>query len=464
MPQETVCKIVRQYNKFPVSKEDMDKLLEIGEDYGKVKNYVYRRYGGIRSLSKLYPGYTIQNEMTRSGLRENLKMPSVYFYLAVFEALGDIKSQWTRTKTLILNNISKNQGLTEEERHFLRYLIKVNNALDSVLNGSPLNLPKEIRCHYDALAADVDVEKANGYLCRQVRKLHKAPHTDEVKGFSMTERAYRYKDHGIYISIKEKRKRIFIPLTDGNTYTRQIQIRLFAEESRVELRVPVDVAVKGHRDHEKRVGVSFGMLTMLVTDEGHEYGEELGRYQAKLSDWLQEQSTIYNQNRQANPGRKKYYANKERLTGQLHGYINQELNRFIKEEKPKAVYYPRLPRSGTSGPSRKMNHLASTWQRGYICSRLTQKCREQAIELVEVPSKDIGRTCSRCGEIWGGISGKRNAAQEGSDAGRQSEEAQGAPGGDVFTCPYCGYKADKKQNAACNVKRRGEEARGRKDG
>ena len=80
----------------------MDKLLEIARDYRDVKNHIYTRYGGISGLSKIYPGYTVQNEMTGSGLRERLNMPSVYFYLAVFDALGDIKSQWTRTKSKLL--------------------------------------------------------------------------------------------------------------------------------------------------------------------------------------------------------------------------------------------------------------------------------------------------------------------------------------------------------------------------
>ena len=65
MPAKTLCKIVRQYNKVPVSKEDMQKLLEIAQDYASVKNHVHQRYGGVNSLPKLYPGYTIQNEMTR---------------------------------------------------------------------------------------------------------------------------------------------------------------------------------------------------------------------------------------------------------------------------------------------------------------------------------------------------------------------------------------------------------------
>ena len=107
---EKICKTVHQYSKEPIPETDMQKLMEIAEDYKKVKNYVYSRYGGIRSLSKLNPGYTVQNEMTRSGLRAELAMPSVYFYLAVFDALGDIKSQWTRTKSKLLKLIAVNRS------------------------------------------------------------------------------------------------------------------------------------------------------------------------------------------------------------------------------------------------------------------------------------------------------------------------------------------------------------------
>ena len=101
MPQKdtrkTVCKTVCQYNREPLSDTDMQKLTDIAGDYRTVKNYVYQRYSGIASLPKIYPGYTVQNEMTASGLRGELGIPSVYFYLAVFDALGDIKSQWTKT-------------------------------------------------------------------------------------------------------------------------------------------------------------------------------------------------------------------------------------------------------------------------------------------------------------------------------------------------------------------------------
>lgn len=71
------------------------------------------------------------------------------------------------------------------------------------------------------------------------------------------------------------------------------------------------------------------------------------------------------------------------------------------------------------------------WQRGYIRKRIQQKCREQAVELVEVLGKDISRECSECGE-----KGKKEKGK--------------------FVCLQCGYQAEEKVNTARNVKKRGQ--------
>lgn len=431
MPSDKICKTVHQYNKEPVSAEDMRKLQEIAEDCRKVKNYVYTRYGGIGSLPKLYPGYTIQNEMTKDGLRNRLGLPSVYFYLAVFDALGDIKSQWSRTKAKVLESITRNEGFTPEEKHYLRFLVKVSNAFEAVLNQTPLKLPQEIQKTHDELAFQVDAEKLRRYLCRQVRKYHVRQHTDMADGFSVSQKAYRYQNHGICISTKEKRKRIFIPLTDGNEYERQIYVKLYPQRGDVEIKVPVDVAVKSHEDYTGQVGVALGIYRMLTTDQGHCYGEELGKYQTEYADWNRTQTRSYNRNRQDNPGRKKYSARKRRYTERLHGYINQELNNFLKTEKPRVIYMVRLPKPQAGGINKKINHSVAQWQRGYIRKRLEQKCQEQSVEIVEVLGKDISVQCSRCGA--------RGVRSEGS-----------------FHCPQCGYESDEKTNTAQNVKRRGQ--------
>ena len=75
MSQEIIYKTVYQYNKETIPARDMERLSEIAEDCRTVRNYVYDRYGGIGGLAKIYPGYTVQNEMTKSGLRERLGLP-----------------------------------------------------------------------------------------------------------------------------------------------------------------------------------------------------------------------------------------------------------------------------------------------------------------------------------------------------------------------------------------------------
>lgn len=430
-PLDTICKTIHQYSKGPVSDENMEKLSEIAKDCCIVKNYVYTRYGGIGSLGKLYPGYTVQNEMTESGLRQRLNLPSVYFYLAVFDALGDIKKQWSRTKARILELLNKNERLSADEKHYLRFILKVSNAFEAVVSQRPVILRRDIQKSYDELAARVDTEKLHRYLCRQVRKYHTKQHTDMACGFRLSEKAYRYEDHGIYIAIKEKRKRIFLPLTDNNRYRRQIYLKLLPESNRIEIKVPVEVAVKSHEDYTGQTGVAMGIHTMLTTDNGHLYGEELGRMQTEYTDWIRLQTGIYNQNRESNPGRKKYYAAKRRRLEQLHSYINHELNRFLETEKPQTVYIVRLPAPGKGGKNPRINHTITLWQRGYIKKRLEQKCQEQSIQLIEVLGKDISNECSRCGAI-----------------GTRTE-------GD-FLCPKCGYKAKEKINTAQNVKKRGQ--------
>lgn len=431
MPRDKICKTIHQYNKEPVSEEDMQRLTEIAKDCQTVKNYVYTRYGGIGSLGKLYPGYTVQNEMTESGLRQRLELPSVYFYLAVFDALGDIKSQWSRTKARILELLNKNERLSADEKHYLRFLLKVNNAFEAVVSQRPVTLRRDIQKSYDELASGVDTQKLHRYLCRQVRKYHTRQHTDMACGFRLSEKAYRYEDHGIYIAMKEKRKRIFVPLTDNNRYRRQIYLKLLPESNNIEIKVPVEVAARNHEDYTGKTGVAMGIYTMLTTDEGHLYGEELGRMQTEYTDWIRLQTGIYNQNRENNPGRKKYYAAKRRRLEQLHSYINHELNRFLETEKPETIYIVRLPAQGKGGRNPRINHTITLWQRGYIRKRLEQKCREQSIELVEVLGKDISNECSQCGAM-----------------GSRSE-------GD-FLCPQCGYETKEKINTARNVKKRGQ--------
>lgn len=221
-----------------------------------------------------------------------------------------------------------------------------------------------------------------------------------------------------------------MPLTDSNQYRCQIYIKLNPELACLDIHVPIRVAVKSHEDYSSQRGVAMGIYTMLTTDEGNRYGEELGKYQTEYADWVRCQTSIYSRNREDNPGRKKYAAKKKRLTEQMHSYINHELNRFLQTEKPKSVYMAKLPPPQAGGVNKKINHSVAMWQRGYIRSRLKLKCREQSVELKEVWGKDISIQCSSCGAL--------GTRQKG-----------------WFTCDSCGYTAEEKTNTARNALKRG---------
>ncbi len=430
MPPGTICKTVRQYNSEPLSESDMRRLQEIARDYRAVKNYVYQRYGGIKSLPKIYPGYTVQNEMTASGLRASLGLPSVYFYLAIFDALGDIKNQWTQTKSRIEKCIRENENLMPEDRHYLRFVMKQSHCFECILLGLQMDLSKDWQKSFEEVRAEVDEKRLNQYLCRQVRRHLRKLHTDAADGFAVAERAYRYENHGIYLAAKEKRKRIFIPLTDNNSYTRQLYIRLFPEEGNVVIHVPVETRVRENTDYQKEVGLAMGIRTMFVTDEGAVYGERYSEHQFALADYVRKGNSRYRKNKDNNPGRKKYMAGRDRLEAALHTYINAEINRMLRTEKPAVIYLPKLPQSSKAGVNKRINSSVNMWQKGYVRDRLTQKCREQSVELIEVFGKDISNECSQCGAI--------------------GKKAEG-----IFACNTCGAKLPERENAAKNVLKRG---------
>ncbi len=431
MPQGTICKTVHQYNSEPVPDAVMKKLVEIAKDYSSVKNYVYQRYGGIGGLSKIYPGYTVQNEMTASGLRARLGLPSVYFYLAIFDALGDIKNQWTQIKSRTEKCIRENANLTPEDRHYLRYVMKQSRCFESILLKQEIVLADEWKNSFAQVRSCVEEGQLNQYLRRQVRRHIKKLHTDGADGFMVSGQAYRYDDHGIYLAIKEKRKRIFIPLTDNNRYTSQINIRIFPEEGNIVIHVPVETRVKQNENYHNTIGLALGIRNMFVTDQGNGYGEKFSEYQYALADFVREGNARYQKNKGNNPGRKKYTAGKDRLEATLHTYINAEINRMLQTEKPAVIYLPKLPPPSKAGVNKKINYSVNVWQKGYVKSRLTQKCRERSIALINVWGKDISNACSQCGAI-----GKKTK--------------------DVFICNACGANLPERENTAKNVLQRGQ--------
>lgn len=438
---EKICRSVHQYSKGKIPDEDMEKLTGIAHDCMLVRNYVYRKYGGIGGLEKIYPGYAVDTEMAACGLREKLNLPSVYYSRAVFDALGDIKTQWTQVKNGIYAAMNGNERFSPEDRHYLRFVIKAGGCFEAILNGRKAEAPKEMQAKYAEVLEDAGhgsmehIQSLDRYLRRQVRKRLRKLHTEKEDVFSVKARGYRYGEcggeHGIFLTTREKGKRLFLPLTDKSVYDRVLTLKLNPGQGSVEIVIPLFTEAKVHKDYMGETGVSIGLWDMATTDKGHVYGTEFGRKQKELSDFILASADAYRRERGNNPGRKKATARRKRLESSLKTYVNMELNRLLLQEKPGILYLPKLPVSPTTGKGKSGDtFFLRAWKKGYVEERLRFKCRQNSIRIVEVMGKGIGTECSICG-------------------------AQGRQEGGQFRCGSCGYEAGRKVNSARNALNRG---------
>ncbi|MCX4338616.1 MAG: zinc ribbon domain-containing protein [Lachnospiraceae bacterium] len=451
MEKEKLCKAIHQYSDGKIDQEDMERLLDIARDCMTVRNCVYQKYGGIKSLGKIYPGYTVQNEMTASGLREKLNLPSVYFYPAIFSALREIKTQWALVKRNIYAAINQNERLTPEDRHYLRFAVKVNGCFENILNGRAVQIPVEMMPRYESVVSGLPgnteerVQNLNRYLCRQVRKKLRKLHTEKFLYFSVWERGYRYghsknregpERFGIFLTTKERRKRIFIPLTDTNQYCGVLDIKLVPDRNKIEIISTVFTDVKKHKDYINEIGISLGVWDMITTSTGNIYGGEFGKMQKEIYDYSVAEHRAYGRDNKTAP-RKNYLARKEKLEAGLKNYVNREINRFFAQEKPEKIYMARLPQN-PGGQVDAGRYLLRVWKKGYVIERLQWKSRKNVIEIIEVQGKGLSVECSRCGALC---------------------EAQHQDRYEDFKCGKCGYEEDRKINAAKNALNRGKTER-----
>lgn len=436
----TVTKTIWQYSE-PLPEETMAFLRGIAADYCKVKNCVYEKYAGIRNLNNLTPVYNILNEMRCCGLREQLDLPVVYYELAIADAVTNIRSNWSNVKNRIGSCITENENLSDDDKLYLRTVLKLNSVYASVLNHQEYEMPRRA----DGLV--IDVKRLNNLLCRLTRRYLTQPKSDCTDSFRISPNGYSYKDGVMRIVCRIPRRRVPIPLKDNRMFDRQMQIQI--RQNDVVLAVPVEAKVKKHHDYTDTVYIYIGSHDMLTLSNEHIYGAALD----ELTDPETERLTRKNRERRKhytayiqsaedgdtqkvqniernNFGKIKYDRQKEREREKTKTFINSELNRMIAQEKPARIVITRpVTRNKTKIYAKSANRKMARRFNGYIRERLAYKCRVHSIELVEISSKDTGQKCSACGET--GV--------------RQGKE---------FVCENCGLNTTIALNSARNIQQK----------
>lgn len=438
--RETLTKTITQHTK-ELDTETLAFLCGIAKDYAKVKNVVYQRYSGIRHVDSLTPVYSILNEMRVCGLREQLNLPVVYYELAIADAVSDIKTNWAVLKKKINELVTANENLSADEKMYIRVVLKMNSTFSAVLNREFCELPDK------AKGLLIDTGRLDNRIRRMVRKYLTKPKTDYSQFFRVSPNGYRYGDGGIYLVSRTPRYRIFVPLKNNEKYDRQILFTI--GEGSATLHIPVETKIKKHTDYTNTVCMHIGNQVMFTLSNGAVYGGALGQMvfpetlrldqknqerrklirEAKnhMADGLFDKAKAIESN---NLGRQKYNSTKSRVRADTIRYINTEINRMLREEKPACIVIPsRVLKGREKHYSRTVNLKLTRSFQGYVRERLAFKCRLNGVDLVEVNSKGTGSLCTVCG-------------------------AQGKRWKDEFVCENCGSHISAALNSARNVKKK----------
>ncbi len=436
----TVTKTVWQYSQ-PLPEETMTFLRGIAADYCKVKNHVYRNYSGISNVNNLTPVYNILNEMRHCGLREQLNLPAVYYELAVADAVTNIKCSWGTVRNKIGECITANENLSDGDRIYLRTVLKMNGVYAAVLNHQEYEMPR------NAAGLDIDVQHLNNLLCRLTRRYLTKPQTDHTDSFRISPNGYSYKDGAMRIVCRIPRKRIAIPMKDQRTFDRQLQVQI--RQNDIVLAVPVETKVKKHPDYTDTIYVYIGSRDMFTLSNGHIYGGSLEELTDPETERLAQKNrerrkmyTAYMQSTEEgntekagnikanNLGKTKYDRQKEKERVRTTTFINAEINRMIRLEKPARIVITRpVTKNKTKIYAKSANRKLTRNFNSYIRERLAYKCRIHAIELVEIYSSRTGTICSACG-------------------------AEGKRQGKAFECESCGMKTTIALNSARNIQQK----------
>ncbi|MDE6055732.1 MAG: transposase, partial [Lachnospiraceae bacterium] len=131
-----------------------------------------------------------------------------------------------------------------------------------------------------------------------------------------------------------------------------------------------------------------------------------------------------------NLGKRKYDRQKEKEKVKTTTFINAEINRMNKAEKPARVVITKpVTKNKSKIYSKSANRKLARNFNSYIRERLAYKCKVHSIELVEISSNHTGNICSMCGE-------------EGKRQGRE------------FVCESCGLKITIALNSARNIQQK----------
>lgn len=461
--ETTPLRTIKQYSK-DLSLNDFISIVELCEKYRCTRNYFYSRYCGIGNRDNLY-GHKqkIRDVLVKDGF--DCELPARLWKSCLDDAVGGMKSMWSNMLNECSIRVSNHESLSDEEKHYIRYILLVPRLLDCVLNQRNFIVPTKI--NYKSL----DFVKLNTLIRRLIRLCKgKVPHSDEARSFILDSGSYSYKNDVICIQSLDKGKRINIPVNTKFKHDSTIRIVIDYENKRIEVHgtIPLKTQKKSIIDSKSpnKVACDVNYTNVLTDNNGVVYGdksndlynkntnklqatiEKRHKIQMQLNQLKAELVTCDNVDRRkallkkidnierCNLGTKKYNNLKNSIRSAEKSLMRQAIRRMIAETSVTELV---LEKFGVKGKSNnrikngKVMYKLSSWQVGEIRDAIEYLSHVYGYSITYVNMAYTSQVCSHCGYL------------------------QGRSSTDKFTCKKCGTSLVTHHNSAININNRSED-------
>lgn len=434
-------KTIRQYSEVI---SNFTELQEIAERYTTLKNYVFSRYSGINSITKVNDHRKqIRDVWVANNFGNQFGLQGRYWKIAIDDTIGTIKANWTNTKKAIREYVYFHKdNFTEDENHYIMYILKVDKLYQNVLTHKEFETPKVF------IEKEIRYTYLHSLICRLTRKYKgKIPYSNKQGSFMLDSSMYTYKDGNLEIMGLLSGKRIVIPMKDKQIFSGNLRIVLHADKT-IEVHKAVELTVKKLYENENVVGIDKGYRTLLVSSEGREYGLNLNDLLSKETERLNivnaKRNQLYALEKKYraednikkadnilknNLGKVKYSRQKHKYDAKVKTFINQEINKMFAIEQPSTLVMENLDFVNWNDRYPKsVKRKLSRWLKGYLKERLEYKSNLCGTKIEYINPAYTSQECSMCGHL-------------------------GMRKGSSFSCS-CGNKEDADRNAAKVIKKR----------
>lgn len=417
-----------------------------------ILNDFYGRYSGIHSLSFL-DARKIRDALKSEKPSEQFGCTTRMWTMALFDVIANIRSAWSNLAGTIKELIRENDGLGDEEKDYLRYVVSSRKIWGDILCGRKVGRPTAA---YKDLLADVDesrLKHLHVYL-RRITRREKAriSHSTSCRTLYLDENMYTFSEaeedgHNVYLFSFSpgisKAGRITVRLRGPFCYAHKGSIRIVWDGECITIHKAIQArCCSPDRKKKKTLGIDKGYSTLLSCSTGHEYGEGIGRimnaeadrrcvksrqrnqfiqkekdvredmrkvreamhaiHDPEILDWLRDTGSrlqkMADRIRFHNIGSARYSAEEHRHQECLNATVNHAVRVMIREENPSSISKENLKFTRNSDRGPRFRQKMSSWIKGYLDERIEYICASFSVGCTDVNPAYTSQYCCRCGE------------------------------------------------------------------